>query len=152
MTRTSLVSILLLVFLTTVACGQRKSQLSIEGFEEYVTLFEERSSEIGSPLKVADLVIEFGDLANPRERGACEIIGDQTPRVIISRTKWEKLDEASRRQLLFHELGHCVLFREHQEGRADTGIPLSLMHPYAIDSYTYSQFEDYYTEELFKAE
>ncbi len=141
--------ILLLISLMVSACGRRQPVLKIDGFEEYVSLFEVRSSEFGRETKVNDLIIEFGDLPNPRERGACEIVGDQTPRIVISRKKWDKLDEVARRQLLFHEMGHCVLFRDHRGGHTEDGIPVSLMNPYAIDSYTYAQFEEAYNQELF---
>jgi hypothetical protein len=130
-------------------CGRRDPVLDVGEFKPYVDAFEAVSQVEGAPTQVEDLIIKFGDLPNPRERGACEIVGDRTPTITISKTKWGKLDEYERQQLLFHEMGHCVLGQEHRDAKDADGIAVSMMNPYAIDSYTYAEREEQYHHELF---
>src|SRR4051812_36511670 len=100
---------LLMTSLVLQGCGRRDPVLDVGEFAPYVRDFEQTGAKVGVAVKVEDLIIKFGDLPNPRERGACEIVGDKTPSITISKKKWARLDEYERQQLLFHEMGHCVL-------------------------------------------
>jgi hypothetical protein len=82
---------------------------------------------------------------------------------------WNMISEKRKKNLIYHELGHCVLRRGHTEPsgkiwdsilrsfgivksvrRLRDGCPGSIMHPNVIDDYCLSKHEDYYTEELFR--
>ena len=57
-------------------------------------------------------------------------------KIEIRRSRWDVLSEASREQLLYHELGHCVLTKDHNYGHewGSRGIwcPSSIMNPYTF--------------------
>jgi hypothetical protein len=142
--------IFLMTSLVLQGCGRRDPVLDVGEFAPYVADFEKTGAKVGVSVKVEDLIIKFGDLPNPRERGACEIVGDKTPTITVSKAKWAKLDEYERQQLLFHEMGHCVLMQEHRNCIDKVeGVAKSMMNAYAIDSYTYAEREKYYLTELF---
>lgn len=55
--------------------------------------------------------------------------------------------ESQRVVLMFHELGHCDLDRDHTEEKRENGTPKSIMNKY-IFSYDPVD-EQYYFDELF---
>ncbi len=57
--------------------------------------------------------------------------------VQIDIKRWERLDEASREVILFHELGHCVLGLRHQEGTVMAPVFDSVVEGYAKDPAPY---------------
>jgi hypothetical protein len=139
----------LLLALAATGCG-RQQKLELGPFAPYVTHFEARALENGEELHVTDLVVKFGRMENPLERGICEINGDLTPVITINEEAWQKMDENEREPLMFHELGHCVLHRKHKTGQISPGVPESLMNPYTIPDYTYAAYQDHYIKELYK--
>lgn len=95
--------------------------------------------------------------------------------IIIDRrwwNKWSRSDE-QREEVLFHEIGHCLLRRGHTDSSEVTdlfswlenifiklgltekkgflvdGCPASIMHPYTIDTFCYRKHRDFYIDELF---
>ena len=75
--------------------------------------------------------------------------------IYIDEEFWEQADETYKQEAIFHELGHCVLNREHdssliagsEEGTIYT-VPRSIMYPYVFGGRLYTKFYDYYTQEL----
>jgi hypothetical protein len=66
---------------------------------------------------------------------------------------WAEASEANREELIFHEMGHCDLDRDHQEGEIywnNTMIPKTIMHCCGfINDWDYWRDHDYYMKELF---
>ena len=56
-------------------------------------------------------IIRFAETAG--EAGRCEITAGGQRTISLSPSAWENFCPAQRRALLWHELGHCVLGREH---------------------------------------
>lgn len=143
----TLLKVMPLLLLAT-ACG-KKAVLDVGEFAPYVSQFEDHSAEHGSPVKVTNLVIKYGDMQNSLERGACEIVEDETPTIVIRKDTWDKMNEDEREELLYHELGHCVLHRNHNKEVTPEGLPTSIMNPYIIRGEIYRENQKYYLTELF---
>jgi len=74
------------------------------------------------------------------------------PIVKIHRGFWNISGNEVREQLLFHELGHCLLNRWHNDKVVD-GEPVTLMHPFLnATEVVYSYKREYYIKELFTKE
>jgi hypothetical protein len=129
-------------------CG-KEPKLQLGQFASYVEMFEAEASTHGQSVKVTDLVVRFGAMENPYERGICEIAGDETPVITINEEAWDQMSEDEREPLMFHELGHCVLKRKHRADQIGPGVPASLMNPYTIAGWTYGQYKKHYIDELF---
>lgn len=129
-------------------CG-REQTLDVGEFAPYVERFEEASRVNGTPLEVTDLVIRFGEMQTRTERGACEIADNATPVIMLREDTWALMDEAEREELLFHEMGHCVLRRTHKSELNGKGLPGSIMNPYLIRGHIYQKNQSYYLRELF---
>ncbi len=123
-------------------------------FMPYVQNFELVSSEEGRDVKITDLIVAFGPTNSITETGVCEIATNETPRVTINQGIWNTLNNHDRQEVIFHELGHCVLRRRHQDGEVrnhdnSAWIAASIMYPYRIPGATYMANVDHYHGELF---
>lgn len=82
--------------------------------------------------------------------GQCQY--GKIPTISILESFWETSTEAEKQQLILHELGHCVLKRDHKDASvviAGEYIPASIMSEWMLDDYYYNKFRSYYLEELF---
>ncbi|MCM2279899.1 MAG: hypothetical protein NDJ89_17630 [Oligoflexia bacterium] len=140
---------LLLIALALAQSCARDPVLDVGEFAPYVERFETESQRNGVPVQVTDLIIRFGQMLTPSERGACELASGATPIITIRQETWEKMDEAEREELLFHEMGHCVLRRTHRSDISTKGVPSSIMNPYLIRGSVYLKNQAYYLRELF---
>lgn len=131
------------------SCGRDRT-LELGEFAPYVDRFEQSALVHGLRVEVSDLVIRYGAMETAQERGACEISANRPPTIIIRQDTWQKMGEAEREELLFHELGHCVLSRKHRKDIGNEGMPKSIMNPYLIRGELYQENRDYYLRELFR--
>lgn len=110
-------------------------------FSKHIKTFEQLSN------KKVDTGIRFGKLPKGT-LGACYTLSGN---VRIAKKTWHQLKPLVQEALIFHELGHCLLGREHQTNftiRFSDGCPDSLMYPYLIRS-CYIKHRNYYIKELF---
>lgn len=146
------------IVLSASACAPKEKQheafLQIDSpFQQYVSNFEQVSAEEGSPLTITDLVVSFGVTNSLNETGVCEWAENETPRIIVNQRIWNTLSDYDRQEVIFHELGHCVLRRVHQNGEmlaynGTTSVPASVMYPYRIPGTIYRDNMDHYHAEL----
>ena len=136
-----------------------------EAFSRYVEQFKIYSKEIGRYQKIDDLIIKFDYSLNYPTLGTCtesyfekiEFLKRKvykTPKIDINPVTWSYMSEAERESLIFHELGHCLLNRGHDNSEKydleyGSNIPNSIMHQYAISSAFYENRYDHYIKELF---
>jgi hypothetical protein len=136
--------------MTSVACGRQSSGiLNLGEFAPYADRFQQAAAQQGLQVPVDNLIIRFGELQNERQNGLCELTSDQTPTITIRKEIWDQMDDADREELIFHEMGHCVLGRSHKSEKSADGVPLSIMHPYRISNSVYLEYRDQYLTELF---
>lgn len=134
---------------------EKTNQLQIgSDFTQFISNFESVSGSKGQALSIEDLIVQFGSTPTMNETGVCEITDGETPIVTINEKIWLNLNTMDRQEVIFHELGHCVLRRKHQEGTVTVGgywgtIPNSIMYPYRIPGSIYQPNEAYYDTELF---
>jgi len=72
----------------------------------------------------------------------------------IDRDEFNQLNDAEKQETIYHELGHCLLNRAHDETilksttyGIKTSIPKTIMYPYVFGS-KYLQYKQYYVNEL----
>jgi hypothetical protein len=140
------------------SCAKEKEKTDLyqidSEFSSFVQTFEATSVTQGADVSINDLVLEFGSTPTMNETGVCEITEGETPRVTINERIWTNLNTMDRQEVIFHELGHCVLRRKHQDGTVTVGgywgtIPSSIMYPYRIPGSIYEPNQEFYDEELF---
>lgn len=70
--------------------------------------------------------------------------------IVIKESYWNTATEASREQLMFHELGHCVLRLSHNDNMWTDGCPSSIMNTVHLSDACYNKYRWYYLEDLKK--
>ncbi len=123
----------------------------------YFTAFESEAALRGLELDLS-LAGITGELVPIREYSlavSCSNGGRYfTRETSIDSDFWDIADNADRGFILFHELGHCYLFRSHLEACQESGIWASLMRSGTLNSCRdlYNvRTRPYYLDELFEA-
>lgn len=119
----------------------------------YFERFEQAGAVHG--IKV-DLVKEqltgiIEDLPTESVAGQCNFYSHGPNHIIIDSEFWSRASDHFKEMIIFHELGHCVLDRDHREGQLDNGFCLSIMRSGeqpCRDVYN-ENTKEYYIEELF---
>lgn len=72
--------------------------------------------------------------------------------ITISPQAWAKYSSDEREWLIAHELGHCLLGRDHEENQLHTrvfdDIPKSIMYPTIADKVVFKHYKAQYYREL----
>lgn len=150
-----------LTVLLVSACGRGTVD---PAFSDYVTRFEQASQDHGKPTKVNNS-ISFGDLGNASETGSGEAESNETVAVchngflqahdiIVDKNAWTGMTDTDREEVIFHELGHCVLGRGHTNETqwnltAGYKVATSVMNVERVNVSAYEASRDSYVDELF---
>lgn len=144
------VKILLLFSLLISGCGGTQHVFIVEPpFQPYYDRFLSDAKSQHVDLKIDNLIVSMvTGLPTSLEIGLCTY-GAGISTVSILDAEWTVLTDAGKEQLIYHELGHCILMRPHLNGYLDSGIPISIMNFEHFDDFTYLQNHQYYVTELF---
>lgn len=130
-------------------CGEGRGAVDGE-FLVYLRRFEEEAVRRGIEVDVSSVSVGFIEKPIVSELGI--VFGRcRDGRVEVVREFWESGSEARRESMLFHELGHCVLKRDHRGGwNRELHAPQSVMVPDTdLVSGYWGDHRDYYLDELF---
>ena len=129
-----LLSLSIAVFtMCAVGCGDGffmespNSRMVPPGLKERVREFERRYDIY------VDYPIRWRNKIAPVE-GKCHSNDPVRKRVYLRRSYWKNVGDRRRTALLYHELGHCSLYLEHDKKTFPNEEPYSLMHPYDMPS------------------
>lgn len=75
-----------------------------------------------------------------------DLIGGMT--IKIHTPTWIAMNDYEREQLIFHELAHCLIGREHCS-KIDNNGPISIMYPQGLDGQYYKTYREELVDELF---
>ena len=139
---------IILIFL--FSCQKEKHQIIADDFKIYVQRFFEEANKRNLFIKLEDndLQIRFSKLVG--KNGVCF---PQKKLIEIDSVAWKKSNEFDKEQLIYHELGHCVLGREHlfrslPRGECES-IMSSLEGSSCIMNFNSESWRKYYFDELF---
>jgi len=146
---------IIFIALLLSACGTQEPERSrsangvvaVSSFKSYLNIFLDQASQRGVYVDVDSLIVDFSDIhITDKENvlGVCYLSPGSPPVVNIDRVHWRSLGLVERQLLLFHELGHCLLHRDHVEDST-----ISIMNPYLISAQTFSKNEEGLMSELF---
>ena len=95
----------------------------------YVARFQQEASERDIIVDLVALgitgVIEIIDEENVA--GICSFNSRASNHVMIDQEFWESAPDLFKEFIVFHELGHCALLRDHREGADENGRCISMM-------------------------
>lgn len=108
-------------------------------FQPLVTRFVTEASQRGHSLAITNLIIKYDSTVSASYCAVCNSLSsDPTVQKIISVNPKVQCYRNSYEQeaLFFHELGHCVLNRPHNNQKLPNGDPKSIMVEGKWDLYT----------------
>jgi hypothetical protein len=155
---------LLGVLLLSVSCGTpmgadmiyestssiRQYHVTNEDLIPYVNRFKEKYLEHGGALvvKIEDIPVNFGDTGT--KVGVCLIYTNGEREVLVDLAWWDNQSSRRRELLIFHELGHCALGRDHQDRKVEgSDYSSSIMNSVLMSERHYQKFLSPYQFELF---
>ena len=168
--RIPILSILLLVFFSITACQQDAiadleatpiipEERSYPGVDERLWPYFERFETAGIARGFeVDLVASritgvIEDLEGEHVAGQCTTFGNFRPgRVTLDTEFWNNSSELFKEFIVFHELGHCYLDRDHREDTFSNGRCVSIMRSGTLncrDNYNVAT-RNSYIDELFE--
>ncbi len=126
----------------------------IKNFIDYGKKYDKDYSE-----EVSQIQFYFADIKAKRgeeqatNAASREVVGycdpEEKPKaIVIDRSYWKTASNTGKEILIFHELGHCALDRDHNVKRVKDK-PISLMYPILTDEDSYTQNKTDYLRELF---
>jgi hypothetical protein len=128
------------------ACGNNTLQIDPQ-IKPYIDRYVQEAQKVGKTIVVNNLVASLGTLGQADWAGQCVLGG--TPTITLSQADWDLFDDAMREQLVFHELGHCVLFRDHNNDLDPYGNPVSIMYWEMSSEAIYTQYRADWLIEMF---
>ena len=123
-------------------------------FREQIKSFMLEADKHGKHVSLQHLTIQFTRSLSNDWVGACYPSANTNhKRIMITKSYWYSIDSVAKQQLIFHELGHCVLNRDHNDLKVN-GHPVSIMY-YNMDVSEsdrtwYISHQKEYLDELFR--
>lgn len=141
---------------TKESSGTRMFATTDSTFSAYVKKFEEEGRNYyGANFSVGDIPINFGDTQDENYDGVCIKYTNGAKEIIIKKEWWDARDNVtSREMMIFHELGHCRLDKDHDNELIPTEdgtiVKTSLMNAVLPATSTYITYKAGYLAELFQ--
>ncbi len=145
--------ILSLVLLTGCSGSLVKPGLHVNPeFIPHLEQFHKEAKANNRLIIIENLTIKFdGKLNDTNILAECEHA--YYPIISFRPSFWDNASEEDRENVMFHELGHCILNLDHDEERIRTinneSIAKSIMYPWPLDGNVYLRYRSYYIIELF---
>lgn len=100
-----------------------------QGLWVYFQRFEEEATKRGVKvdLVAAHITGVIEEIPEDRVLGQCNFNPKSPNHLTVDKTFWNTASDRFREFVVFHELGHCALFRDHREDTLSTGACASLM-------------------------
>jgi len=111
------------------SCNKENDNEIAAELQVYFDNFVEEGTARGMEISLDDVDIG-GYIENIEQRGTlgqCKSYSNGSGQVVIDEPYWNRVDETEREYLVFHELGHCLLDREHLDSKDVSGICTSIM-------------------------
>lgn len=146
-------ALFLVLVLTLTGCGSGlDTHVQDPEFTPYVERFVARAAErdvVVSPNITVQFTEDSLDDDDEGKAMARCYRGFGARYVVVARNYWDKMHDLQREEVIFHELGHCLLDRPHRNEER-FNVPCSLMNgtglPYIAD---YGSHKENYLDELF---
>lgn len=145
------ISTTLLIFLSS--CKQEQPLTLHHELAPYFEAFAEEGALRGITVNYDSAQIEgiIKDIETTKVTGQCEHNSLEPERVIIDQVYWNQANDLEKEFVVFHELGHCFLGRNHLDTQNSNGTCKSMMHSgqsNCRNAYSVNTREDY-LDELF---
>lgn len=119
----------LLICMTTIGCSKQFENDIEAELQVHFDNFVEEAETQGITISLDQIDIG-GYIENIETRGTlgqCKSYSDGSKQITIDQPFWNQASDLEREYVVFHELGHCVLGREHSDEKDGNGNCVSIM-------------------------
>lgn len=144
--------IFLLLVLFSLQCSKEPDLVDAE-LRIYLERFKEEAADRGVTVDYEEQPVEARIELHERDvqLGWCNYDFETQNMITINNLFWPILNDFEKEKLVFHELGHCVLYRTHLDEQDQTGLCKSIMHSGQACADNYSvKTRERYLDELFQ--
>lgn len=109
---------------TSVSENEIEEELLVH-FENFV----EEAAINGLEISLAEIDISayVENIESRGTLGQCKSYSDGSKQVVIDQQFWNRSSDIEREYIVFHELGHCILGRDHDDSKDESGQCISIM-------------------------
>lgn len=111
--------------------------------ESYIDEFRQYAIGIGN-VKFDTLSYEITEISDMRAAECNPFMNH----IRINKIYWKQIPKLNRKLLIWHELGHCVAWKGHNDHEFKDGCQVSLMATYTQNSHCNWKYENHYKREL----
>jgi len=139
------ISLLILVVIFT-SCEKEQNLILEEELTGFFQKFDYEAKTRGYILDINNIDLEayIDNIETRGILGQCKKYSDGSTEIIVDEPYWNRSNEKEKEYLIFHELGHCVLGRSHNNTKTNNGVCNSIMQSgegYCIKEYTVTNRE-----------
>ena len=118
------ISVLTMSNCTKQSDNEIESELQLH-FDTFVN--EAESHDMDISLDYIDIGAYLANIEQRGTLGQCKSYSDGSKKVIIDQPFWDNASDLEREYVVFHELGHCILGRDHNDTKDSNGKCVSIM-------------------------
>lgn len=163
-------AIILNMAFVLASCGAPQRDLQGQNIDgalvSYLTSFEREATRNGVSVDSSHLTMSFSESMPQSTVGGYVLAYCQRtlkgPNVVVKGSYWNQTSVSDREQLIFHELGHCLLGLDHDDSTEAApvwnnpayqanNVPSSIMNTFHFDSGLYNGNRPEYVNRLFNA-
>ncbi len=130
MTMNKILILIVAIIVTTTSCSKNESDRYPNVEEElhyYFDQFIEEATSRGITIDLSDIDGRISPVSTPGLIGLCQFEEEANNKITVDQNSWDEADTLFREYVVFHELGHCKLFREHLDNTDVDGFCFSMM-------------------------
>lgn len=124
---------------------------NLEGSNASLISFEDSHSQYKTDFAIYQFETEVVNAQDKVRVGVCIKYYSGKREILINETAWNEFSDVKKEILIFHELGHCALDREHDDSLYNN-YKTSLMNSILIDENLYYNYTNNYIDELFTSD
>lgn len=95
--------------------------------DQFLVSFENEALIRGVDIEFDDLTLELEEISDNDVIGQCKSYSDGSRMIVLEENYWNDASYDEKEFLVFHELGHCILAREHNNAQNNNGVCISIM-------------------------
>lgn len=111
------------------ACTNEEENIIEAELEVYFARFAEEATQRGKTVDFESIPLSayIENIASRGTLGQCKSYSNGSKTIVVDEPYWNRIDDLQKEYIVFHELGHCVLDKDHDDSQADNGECISIM-------------------------
>jgi hypothetical protein len=143
--------VIIILCLSLPACSKDQNEID-DRLLPYFNRFVKEASARGKVITLDNLAGQISEIQENNVVAQCTKFQTKPNLVKVAKEYWQNGTESEKEFYIFHELGHCLLNRDHLDTKDASGNCLSIMHSTSTAcKFSYSEANrKSYLDELFK--